>query len=115
MLKVTVMNDAIMNDIAVFTADAETQRELEDAYFAGGYPAAELAVAEALRGEWEFIRPEDIGAMTDSPLLARSDTIVRDDEGNLVEVGRVAWFPDYAMHNPWMDLIMHGRVTFELV
>jgi hypothetical protein len=42
-----------------------------------------------------MVPPEDIGALTATPVL--SDEIVRDEEGKVVEAGRVFWYPDYAL------------------
>jgi hypothetical protein len=36
---------------------------------------------------WEFIQPEEIGALTSAPIL--SDDISRDDKGEITEVGSV--------------------------
>jgi hypothetical protein len=44
-----------------------------------------------------MVPPEDIGALTAAPIL--SDEIVRDDNGRVVEAGRVYWYPDYAVRD----------------
>lgn len=45
-------------------------------------------------------------------LCARSvDEILRDDEGRIVEAGRVYWYPDYAVR----DEIEEIRTNMELV
>ncbi|MGI9061916.1 MAG: hypothetical protein ACR2H5_25460 [Ktedonobacteraceae bacterium] len=36
---------------------------------------------------WSWVRPEDIGALTDAPIL--SDDIEYDDHGDVVSVGTV--------------------------
>ena len=46
---------------------------------------------------WEMVPPEDIGALTAAPIL--SDDVLRDEEGIAVEVGRVYWYPDYAVRD----------------
>ena len=46
---------------------------------------------------WEMVPPEDIGALTAAPIL--SDDILRNEEGSVVEVGRVYWYPDYAVRD----------------
>ncbi len=46
---------------------------------------------------WELVPPEDIGALTAAPIL--SDDILRDEEGSVVEIGRVFWYPDYAVRD----------------
>ena len=44
-----------------------------------------------------MIPPEDIGALTAASIL--SDDILRDDQGQVVEVGRVSWYPDHAVRD----------------
>ena len=97
-----------------FTADNEARAELADAYRAGGYPRAEMYVGEALHEAWEFVRPEEVGALTDAPILAECDGIERDDDGDLTAVGKVCWFPDYQVKDPWEALRNVGRVRFLL-
>ena len=36
---------------------------------------------------WEYVQPEEVGALTDATII--TDDCVRDDDGNLVECGRV--------------------------
>lgn len=60
---------------------------------------------------WEFIAPEDIGALTAAPIL--SEDVTRDDQGNLVSVGRVYWFPEYAITDEIEELRHRATVTFQ--
>ena len=46
-----------------------------------------------LANGWELIAPEEIGALTDAPLL--SDDGERDDEGKLIALTTVYWLPNY--------------------
>lgn len=59
---------------------------------------------------WELIRPEEVGALTDS--LIFSETAVRDDWGELKSIGAVYWFPDYQILAPAKELLTKGRVFF---
>jgi len=59
---------------------------------------------------WEWILPEDIGALTSAPIL--SEEVERDEEGKLVSVGRVYWFPDYAVRCELEELLEKGEVFF---
>ena len=59
---------------------------------------------------WSEIRPEDIGALTSSPIF--SDEATFDDDGNLKSVGRVYWFPNYQIESPVETLNEYGRVIF---
>lgn len=58
----------------------------------------------------EFLQPEEIGALTSSEIL--SDEVERDDQGTLLKVGAVYWYPDYAVSNPVEVLLQKGRVVF---
>ena len=51
---------------------------------------------------WEMVPPEDIGALTSAPIL--SDEIVRDDQGKIIEAGRLFWYPDYAVRDEIEEL-----------
>ena len=106
---------AILRDNTVLlTADNESRAELADAYRAGGYYHAESYVAEQLHEKWEFVRPEEVGALTDPPIIAECDGIERDDDGELTAVGKVAWFPNYMVADPWEALRNRGRVVLAL-
>lgn len=104
----------IRSNTVVLTADNESRAELADAYRNGGYPYAESYVGECLHERWEFVRPEEVGAMTDSPIIAECDGIDRDDDGELVKVGKVAWFPNYQITDPWESLRNIGRTVLTL-
>ena len=59
---------------------------------------------------WEFVPPEDIGALTSSPIL--SDEVERNDDGEIVKVGKVYWFPNYAVQSELDLLYDDGEVFF---
>ena len=72
--------------------------EVEEGRDAHGIHAALCTLLEDhLCNGWEMLPPEDIGALTAAPIL--SDEIVRDDDGRVVEAGRVYWYPDYAVRD----------------
>jgi hypothetical protein len=60
---------------------------------------------------WEWISPEEIGALTDAPII--SDDAERDDHGKLIRVGRVYAHMRYALEDAAEELRVHGRVIFE--
>ena len=60
---------------------------------------------------WEMVPPEDIGALTASPIL--SDEILRDDEGRIVEAGRVYWYPDYAVRDEIEEIRANLVLVFQ--
>ena len=100
-------------DILTIIADAETRDALGDIYTNGaGYPAAEALVAEELHGDWEFVRPEDVGALTDAPILC--DEVLYEDNGDKTITGIIAWFPQYETRDPWQELYGLGMVHFTI-
>ena len=54
---------------------------------------------------WSFVRPEDIGALTDAP-------IITDDQGNVLKMGTVYWYPLYDVRDPVAQLLKNGLVDF---
>ena len=60
---------------------------------------------------WEMVPPEDIGALTAAPIL--SDEISRDDHGRVTEVGRVFWFPDYAVRDEIEEIRRDLAIVFQ--
>lgn len=58
----------------------------------------------------DMIQPEDVGALTDSPIFA--DDVDLDDQGELRAVGDVWWYPDYQIFNPAEVLVEKGQVIF---
>lgn len=98
----------------VISADQEGQDEILLAQLSN-YTSPEAVISEALHEKWEFVLPEDIGALTASPILAKSDEIVRDeDTGEITSVGTVAWYPQYEVTCPWSRLIDNGEVVFAI-
>ncbi len=104
----------LRNNTVLLTADNESRAELADMIRGYGHYRAEQYVAEELHEKWEFVRPEEVGALTDSPIIAECDGLDRDDDGELTAVGKVAWFPDYAVRDPWEELRNRGRTVFAL-
>ena len=60
---------------------------------------------------WEWVQPEELGALTSAPIL--SEDCRRDDEGWLIEVGAVYWFPNYQILSPVAELLRVGHVSFD--
>lgn len=61
-------------------------------------------------GRLYLVAPEDIGALTDSPIFA--DRMDHDDTGRVREVGNVWWFPNYQVENFAEKLLAEGSVCF---
>jgi hypothetical protein len=90
-------------------ANFATIREERDR---NGTHAALCALLEDHFGSgWEMVPPEDIGALTAAPIL--SDEIVRDEDGRVVEVGRVYWFPDYAVRDEIEEIRRNLVLVFQ--
>lgn len=58
------------------------------------------------------ILPEDVGALTDSPMM--SDDVDYAEDGARIVSGKVWWFPNYAVESFAHTLIEQGSVTFAL-
>lgn len=61
---------------------------------------------------WSFVDPEDIGALTEAPIL--SDDVDYDDQGK-AKVGVVYWYPEYEVTDPVAQLLENGFVDFTQV
>jgi len=59
---------------------------------------------------WEFIAPEEIAALTSSPIL--SDSAKRNDKGELTALEKVFWFPNYQVESEIEILLEKGFVLF---
>src|SRR5208283_5888464 len=57
---------------------------------------------------WEFVAPEEIGALTAAPIL--SDSAMRNDKGELTAIDKVFWFPNYQVESEIETLLEKGRV-----
>jgi hypothetical protein len=63
-------------------------------------------------GVLSAIRPVDVGALTDAPML--SDGVALRDSGETDVTGKVWWFPNYQVEDFATTLLEKGRVTFTL-
>jgi hypothetical protein len=62
-----------------------------------------------LSNGWDAIAPQEIGALTDAPIIGHGE---RDERGNLVDAYDVYWYPEYELKNPIEELKKNGEVTF---
>lgn len=62
---------------------------------------------------WEWVLPEEVGALTDGDIL--TDTAQRDDQGELVSVGCVYWNSMYQVQSTVEILLNTGVVVWEKV
>lgn len=63
-------------------------------------------------GDWNFLHPDDIGALTDAPLL--SNEVERDDNYEITNVGRIFWHERYQIESAVEALLTAGWVWFPL-
>jgi len=52
---------------------------------------------------WDWIRPEDVGGLTDAPII--SDSAIYNDQGELESVDYVYWYPNYQVGSIVDDLV----------
>jgi len=102
------------NGNLLITAGNLARQGLADAYRDGGYAAAECFVGEYILPECgAFIPPENIGALTDSPIVCLDADYPDDGIGPIPHDGiPVYWFPNYQVVDPWELLKNTGRVIF---
>ena len=93
---------------------AEGRREFIDIererFRVGILAALHLLLEDHLSNGWEWITPESIGALTSAPIL--SDEAEHDEFGRIVAVGRLYWFPDYAVVDEIRQLKQTSLLTF---
>lgn len=111
------MNYKILeNGDLLLTADNWDRATLTEAFLEDGYYGAEQVVAEGYHERLYFIRPEAIGALTDSPILTDgadySDEAMEHDGPLPYADAAVWWFPNYMVQDPWRELASKGRVVF---
>jgi hypothetical protein len=104
MIKATILKNGCLK----ITADNAGRHELAQCNY---FDKIEVHIAEELhRDNFEFIRPEWVGALTDSPILTNDLSI--GDTGVAEFVGDVWWFPNYMITDPWQELKNKGKVIF---
>jgi hypothetical protein len=72
----------------------------------------EAFMGDLLHEKWDFISPENIGALTDSPILSNDVDYL--DNGDIQVNGLVAWYPNYQIECPFTILAKTGKVTFTI-
>lgn len=58
------------------------------------------------------VAPETVAALTSAPIL--SDDVVVEDDGTTSVLGKVWWYPDYAVRSMPEQLTRKGQVVFTL-
>lgn len=63
-------------------------------------------------GRFAVLAPEDIGALTEAPIIADAWDVTDDGRKVLLPESRVWWFPDYAVTDAAGVLATKGAVVF---
>ena len=61
---------------------------------------------------WREVRPEEIGALTDAPIL--TDDWDENDMGELTRIDNVWWLPEYAVVDEVQKILDQGYIDFTL-
>lgn len=59
-------------------------------------------------GQLHLVNPCDVGALTDAPIV--SDEVCRNEDGEVIRVGKLWWFPHYAIQSLPDRLVKDGQV-----
>lgn len=60
---------------------------------------------------WTWLNPEDVGALTDAPIL--SDGASYNDDGVMIVYGGVWWYPNYQVVDLAKELEKSGYLIFD--
>ncbi len=71
----------------------------------------EMLEDHTANSDWEFVRPEEVGALTSGALLA--DRVERDDNGEITAVGNVYWDSGYQQTSTVEELLTTGKAVWE--
>lgn len=105
------INFEISKGALIIRADKNARQELAQAYEDKRYSDVEGFIIESITGDGvlDWILPEQIGALTSAPIFGE---LTLSDHGDVTEVGRVFWFPNYQIEDPWETLMNTGEVIF---
>ena len=104
-----------MSDRLRISLTSEGREELQDRLAAGIEIDNDITLYDVLEHQlcngWEWIRPEELGALTAAPIL--SDDCERDEDGLLTHVDVVYWYEPYQVRSPVGELVVNGHVDFQ--
>lgn len=105
------LQKTIHGDLQI-TADHDERNQLRedrgaDADFESDKYTAEMLEPVICNSEYDWVLPEEIGALTDAPILG-----TRDQEG---KPEACFWFPNYQVTSPQRELHEHGVCIFQKV
>lgn len=106
--------DSVKNQLIIEVADAANFLEfIEEHTVAKDLQTDNTAIAaleNLLCNGLSTVRPEEIGALTDSIIL--SECSPPNEGESYPSDACFFWFPDYMLRSPLQDLIENGSVTF---
>jgi len=94
----------------------EGKEEIEDLWSNhpewNDYDILRELIEHQLCNGWSWLNPEDVGALTEAPIL--SDGASYDDDGAMEVYGKVWWYPNYMVDE--LSVVLHddGKLIFEL-
>lgn len=95
-------------------AESDDREMLQDIYDRCGHHDSDF-LAELLEqtgwtpnGHLELVPPESIGALTEAPIL--TNEVRRNDEGDIIDVDKLWWFPNYMVTSLPERLVKDGTV-----
>ena len=68
-------------------------------------------IEDFLCNGWSWIHPEEIGALTDAPIISEDATY--NDDGELTECGICYAYMNYQVHDPVDELFEEGSIILE--
>ena len=90
-------------------AETETFRIEQSRH--GTWAALVCLLGDHLEGAWELFDPLEFAGLTWAPILGTG--IHRDDQGQLLTVKHLYWFPDYSIRDEVEELLDHGEIIFD--
>jgi hypothetical protein len=97
-LRITLLDDAQEDVQEIASKDLDADNKL-----------AQVIEWQLVNG-WTMLRPEDVGALTDAPIL--SEDVDTDDQGNVRSVGIVYWYTEYEVRDPVEQLLQNHFIIF---
>lgn len=68
---------------------------------------------EHCNGGYVMISAEEIGALTDAPIICSPDGLTHNDNGRTVNLNaNIWWFPDYCVVNELKELLKNKSIIF---
>jgi len=92
------------------TLTEEGHREAEEVRATPEEDALAGLLEDHFGAGWEWVSPEEIGALTSAMILTNDAT--RDDNGELTGIGRVYWDPQYQVRNT-VEELLNGEVVWQ--